>query len=527
MAGQLQELAQTDFSGGVNAVPSPYLVGPKQVSRIRNLILDEHGSLSTRDGYSIVTTSPDLSTPIVYRGVLNQTTGASFPFAIQTTGATGQLYRTDSTPWTAIGAARNYGFTPQSVTVVDKEFIAGGNAFTAVLYDGTTITPIAALAGQTIPPGAAHCAFHLGYVWVWNTNVATTTLDGSSSLRTSDANNPNSWPNANQTFISKDDGQVGMGLAEYTIAEAGISPSQTLIAFKNQSAYQITGVFGSSNFSIQKIKSDMGCVAPRTIQFAAGFGIMRLTHRGFALFNGVNDLIISEEIRPYILGHDDITGLNFPSIGRSWATQSQNPPLYVAACPTSSNNLTRFFVYDLIRKAWSVCDFPIDISCLSLFTTPSQQPVIHAGTSSTGQILQLFAQDPSDNGSLIPWSFTSRPYFMGSYMRPTFWRRLIVDMLFPTPSQAVTVNSTLTGLSSSVSKTMTFAGTGASATYNGSAQYDSGAVYDGASTVDGRQDVSIMKTAPSVKLAMSGSGNVRIRGLVYQARSKPLTKAVV
>lgn len=526
MAGNLQELAQTDFSGGVNAVPSPYLVGQKQVSRIRNLLLGEHGALSTRDGYSIVTTSPDLATPVVYRGALNQTNGASFPFAIQANNGAGALYRTDTTPWIAI-VTSGYGATPQSVTVVDQEFVARGNGFVPLLYVGTAGSLVTALAGQTVPPGAAHCAFHLGYVWIWNTNPATTTLDGPSSLRTSDANNPNSWPNANQTFISKDDGQVGMGLAEYTIAEAGISPSQTLIAFKNQSAYQITGVFGSSNFSIQKIKSDMGCVAPRTIQFAAGFGIIRLTHRGFALFNGVNDLIISEEIRPYILGHDDITGLNFPSIGRSWATQSQNPPLYVAACPTSSNNLTRFFVYDLIRKAWSVCDFPIDISCLSLFTTPSQQPVIHAGTSSTGQIIQLFAQDSSDNGSLIPWSFTSRPYFMGSYMRPTFWRRLIVDMLFPTPSQAVTVNSTLTGLSSSVSKTMTFAGTGASATYDGSSQYDSGAIYDGASTVDGRQDVSIMKTAPSVRLAMNGSGNVRIRGLVYQARSKPLTKAVL
>jgi len=73
----------------------------------------------------------------------------------------------------------------------------------------------------------------------------------------SDANAPNSWPNANQTFISKDDGQQGTGLATFTIAETGISPTQTLVCFKNFSTYQVTGVFGATSFGVQKVKSDM------------------------------------------------------------------------------------------------------------------------------------------------------------------------------------------------------------------------------------------------------------------------------
>lgn len=523
-AGQLQVISQRDFSGGVNAVASPYDVSQKQVARIRNLILDEHGAMRTRDGFSVITTSPDVTSPIVYRGVLNKNDLSSTPYAIQQAGVN-QLYNTSTTPWTLVASFSSAYNTPQTTTVLDQEIIAPGYEVPKI-YDGTSLIPITASGGQTVPPGAQHLVYHLGSIWLWNTNASTTTLDGPSSIRMSDINNPNSWPNANQTFIGKDDGQVGMGLATFTIAETGISPTQTLVVFKNYSGYQVTGVFGATNFAVQKIKSDMGCIAPRSIQFVSGYGVIRLTHKGFALYNGVDDRLISEEIRPYIFGQSDIQGLNFSALSRSWASQSQNPPLYVCACPTSTNGLSRLFVYDLVRRGWSICDFPVDFQTLTLFTTPLTQPTVHAGLSTSGRIVSLFAGATDDNGAPIDWSFRTRTHFLGSPTQMSFWRRMLMDVAV-TPTQDIAVNATLNGQPETIPATLTFTGTSSGSAWGDPETVWGSFTWGGDTMVDARADMSMLKGAPSMFFDVSGTGKVVIRALDIHARTKPLTRAVM
>lgn len=511
----LTAVGQKDFSGGINAVSNPYVLGEKQVLDIENMLLDEHGSLRTRDGYSVVTTAPNGEFSIRYRGVLTKTDGSSAPFAIRGRSPTlTELFRTDTDPWTLITSWNDTNalrLLPMSVTVIDREIIARGYN-TPLSFDGTTASPITAQTGQTVPPGGQHISFHLGSVWLWNTSPTTTALDGPSSLRMSDVNNPNSWPNANQTFVAKDDGQVGMGMATFTIAEAGISPTQTLVLFKNYSTYQVTGVFGSSSFSVQKVKTDMGCIAPRTIQFVSGFGIIRLTHRGFALFNGVDDRLISEEVRPHIFGGTGVSpGLHFGHVELSWAVQSQNPPLYIAACPTPSDNnggLSILFVYDLVRRTWSICRLPTtQLACMTLFALPSQRPVIHAGTFQTGQILSMFNGDQTDAGAAIPWRVRTRPFHLGSPTRYTFWRRALVDIAHQ-EEQTITVKAIpLAG--STVTKTVVSPGAGSD-------------------LADNRLDIDILQTAPAVTLEVSGTTPrpVRIRAVELHARPKPPTRAV-
>lgn len=524
MGQSAQALTQGDFSGGVNAVTSPYLLTKKQVARARNLILDEHGSLSTRDGFSVITTLPQTVVPVVYHDVLTRVNGSTYPFAIQNDNVSNTFYKMSGSTWSSVGTI-NSEVIPQAATVTDLLVLANGYQ-TPLTWNGTgALTPITATAGQTVPPGAKHLAFHLGGLYLWNTNDGTTSLDGPSSLRASDINNVNSWPNANQTFVAKDDGQQGMGLATFTVVETGISPTATLVLFKNYSTYQFIGVLGSSVSSLQRIKSDMGCVAPRTIQFCSGYGVIRLSHKGFSLFNGVEDKIISEEIRPYILGHEDILPLNFGSIERSWAVQAQNPPLYIAACPVGGTALNRIFVYDLIRRAWTICDYPINFSCLTLFETPTTQPAIRAGTDTHGWIVSLFNGDSSDNGVPVDWSFRSRSFFARSHMQPTFWRRGIIDAQIVGPQQ-VTMTSTLGGIPTTPSQTRQYlplAGVGA--TY-GSAIYGT-STYSVGSVTDQRQSFGIMRTAPNLYVDVSGSGNVRIRGLEFHCLPKKPTRVEV
>lgn len=214
-------------------------------------------------------------------------------------------------------------------------------AFNTVLNqstaDGTVIWisqgPVNAVPA---PRGAAHEIIYAGSLWVFNTSPTNTTdnFDGPSCLKMSDLNNPNSWNPLNVAFLDKDDGSQGMGLATYTIAESGIPPTGSLVAFKEFSTFQINGVFGASNFSIQRAQTDLGCVAPRSIQFVPGYGIVRMTHLGISMFDGVRDRLLSEEIRPYIFGGlPDVTGVDWNYIWFSKAALTASPPMYCCAVP--------------------------------------------------------------------------------------------------------------------------------------------------------------------------------------------------
>jgi hypothetical protein len=286
----------------------------------------------------------------------------------------------------------------------------GAPAFNAtegsIVVDGTVYWKnTGKVAAVTAPRGAAHGIIYAGSLWVGNTYPTSTTdnFDGPSCLKMSDLNNPNSWNPLNVAFLDRDDGTQITGLATYTIAESGIPPSGSLVVFKDFSTFQINGVFGASNFSIQRAQTDMGCMASRTIQFVPGFGIVRLTHLGFAMFDGVRDRLISEEIRPYLFGgQPDIAALDWNFAYFSKAAQVAQPPMYVVACPilppiatqdlaTPTTSLvahspglsvgTYYFVALAFRSDGSVhrtAEFPVVVSAANLeifIPPPSASPL--------------------------------------------------------------------------------------------------------------------------------------------------------
>lgn len=507
-----KQISQTDFSGGVNYVTNPYLTNQKQSSHIHNLILDEHGSLHTRGGLRTLTTSLDTDHPIIYRGVYIKNDGTEFPVAIHSITTGNKLYV--SSPWGLVGTFTTNELTPTMVQLNNKAIFLNGYE-TPFQWDGTTFSRITVSGGQTLPPGAKHGSFHLGAMWIWNTNPDTTTLDGPSSLRMSDANNPNSWPNTNQTFVSKDDGQVGMGCSSFTIVETGISPTATLVLFKNFSAYEVTGVFGAGNFSVQQVKSDMGCIAPRTIQFVSGFGLIRLTHKGFSLYNGVEDRLISEEIRPKIFGgisgNEFISGLDFSNIKVSYAAQIPNPPIYIAACPVSSSGeLTRIFFYDLVRRAWTIGDFPVALSCLALLLSPNSIPLVQAGAFTGGKIYEVFPINVfHDDGNHVEWSLKTRAYFNTNQMNPSYFRRLLINVLGE-PKHPVYVTPII---DNNPAQTQTFLmPDGGIGIPSHTSQ---------AALVDTVLSVDIMRAGHTVQFQIDGVGRSYIRGLEVHTTQKP------
>jgi hypothetical protein len=186
------------------------------------------------------------------------------------------------------------------------------------------------------PRGAAHGVVYAGSLWLANTYPYTTAdnQDGPTVLKMSDVNTLLSWNPLNVAFVGRDDGTQITGLATYSIAESGIAPIGSLVVFKEFETYQVIGVFGALDFSIQKAQTDMGCVAPRSIQFLPGYGLARLTHLGIAIFDGVRDRVISEEIRPYLFGGEpDIAQVDWSFAYLSKGTQTATPPMYVLAVP--------------------------------------------------------------------------------------------------------------------------------------------------------------------------------------------------
>jgi len=358
-------------------------------------------------------------------------------------------------------------------------------------------------------------------------------FDGPTSLRSSDLNNPNSWPLANQIFVDKDDGDPGMGMGQFTIAESGISPTTSQILFKQFKAYQMTGVFGSTNpaFTIQKVKTDMGCIAPRTIAFAPGFGLIRLTHRGFALFDGVDDKLISEEVRPLIFGNSIYAALDWTTIDKSYAAVVANPPLYLAACPLAGDGLTRLFVYDLVRRAWALFQYPMAIATMSLHLHPGAPPHLLLGDFADGQIQHTFAGDRDDNGIPISCQALLHPVSGSSPQTNSYFRRAVLKVTDVVEGQDIDclfiVGPVTSNPPRQIQKTVTVPvtvglGLGWGLQPWGTSPYGGLQIN---SEADLTVDLGVIGT--NLRPQFTWAGPLRLRGVEYHQRQKPLRRVSV
>lgn len=215
----------------------------------------------------------------------------------------------------------------------------------ATIADGQVVWKNSGSVATSSPPlGAAHCEVYAGSLWVANTRPSFNQQypsDGPSALWMSDANNPDSWNPLNTAQVARDDGTEIMGLKAFSIAEAGIPTTQQLVVFKNFTTYVVNGVFGAADFSIQQAETDQGCVAPRTIQFVPGFGLMRLTHLGFSYFDGIRDTLVSTDLHPYLFGdpnQPDIQPMDWAFSYFAKAAQVADPPMYICAVPVLGAN---------------------------------------------------------------------------------------------------------------------------------------------------------------------------------------------
>lgn len=523
MPSPLRPFSRTSFEGGIDAVSSPYRISPKHVLRATNMLLDETGALSVRDGITTIDRAPKTVRSILRLPYLIRVDRTLQFLAIARTLTDTQELYVRNVPWTSVGVFDTLYDTPTATPWLNKLYIAAGYEVPKV-WNGTALSALTPIDGShNVPPGAKHMVLHENSLWAWNTADTYSAYDGPDSLRASEPGDPNSWllPD-NQVFIARGDGQEGTGIGVFTIAETGISPNAILVAFKNFSAYQVNGIFGAANFTINRIQTDMGCLAPRSIQFLPGSGIMRLTHRGFALYNGLQDQLTSELVRPYIFGHDDINGLNWQFISRSTSTQLQNPPIYVCACPstTSTGGLDRVFIYDLARQAWTICTFPEPFATLDLILdTNTLPPYVLSGESQGTHVRQWQweGQVERDDRTPVPWLVRFQPLPVNSLLQRSYHRRVLIKLFHTRARQQLTVTIVLgpaTGGKSrrTITKTLTV---------RANAFPPGGPIQD---TVDADCFFDIGAKGEVQYMQLEGTGAMVLRGIEWHASGMPLSR---
>ena len=263
-------------------------------------------------------------------------------------------------------------------------------------------------------------------------------------------------------------------------------------------------------------------------KFAPGHGIIRLSHRGFALYDGVNDVLISEEIRPFLFGTIG-AGLNWAQITTAHAVIVPNPPMYLAWVPTTTNFPDTVLMYDLVRRSWTVLTYPVAASCSALETFVSgtafnitAQPQVLVGDTSSLHIRRLFQGDTTDDGTAITWSAILRA--VGGPQQNSYWRRAIVKLINATNAQAITWGVML---GPNVQGTTPRNKTGTLTTPNAAAlrQTFNGTTLVPNPELDMTMDIGLIGT--NLRLALSGSGPLTIRGVEYHHRPKPVSRPSV
>lgn len=303
-------------------------------------------------------------------------------------------------------------------------------ATNARVVNGSVVFEEAGPSAPPPPPGAETLVSHLGSLWAWNTSPTYTgQLDGPDALAMSDVDTAISWNPLNKLFLGKGDGTQGQGAAVMAVAEQGIASSPRLVLFKDFTTYEVMGSLPFA--SITQAQTDLGCIASRSIQFMALLaGIIRFTHKGFAIYRGAqagaDTHEISEPIRDYIFGSSDIAAVDFTraSLGRS--AQVQDPPMYLCLMPVVGGELTRVFALDVIQKGWVIFDFPHKVGTIATNTQAGIAPRVLVGDDGASPVVRRwFAGDPDWSGIPITASVRFGQVF-ASPTQPVYYRRVNV-----------------------------------------------------------------------------------------------------
>src|SRR3990167_2940764 len=98
----------------------------------------------------------------------------------------------------------------------------------------------------------------------------------------------------------------------------------------------------------------------------------------------------------------------------------------VCLCPTSGAALTRMFIYDLVRRAWTIANFSQNLATVQLILDAGQLPSVLTGDWDAGYVRELFDSATNDDGTAIQWFLRTRAYSAGTTAERAYLRRMLL-----------------------------------------------------------------------------------------------------
>lgn len=275
----------SDFSGGLNTSVTPSKLALNFTPSMSNVYIDETlGQLRKRGGSDTVISTSGLSTIVFSRRYVD---AAGVEHLIISDNST-VLQTDDFQTFTSIKTNLSGSSELDGVQVNDEYWFSNGSN-SVFKWNGTTTNVLDGNNGFPDVPKGKYIEYHQNRVWLFNT-----TRDASEvrfcSVTSSDGFivSPSSaiaWPEINQFYVSRGDGQVGTGMK----ADWGI-----LSFYKENNLHKL---LGDDEFTYRpyKVSDDAGTVSDKTIVFLDGYEYF-LDGEGIYRYNGTSVERISDAI---------------------------------------------------------------------------------------------------------------------------------------------------------------------------------------------------------------------------------------
>jgi hypothetical protein len=180
------------------------------------------------------------------------------------------------------------------------------------------------------------------------------------------------------------------------------------------------------------------------------------------VFDGVNDRVISEQIRPYLFPSNDpdlsdIVVADANWLPLSWGCQTANPPMYCVFIPvgTSNGELTEALCFDLVLKNWSVVNLPFPIGTACQVRPVTSNPVTLLGSYSdgtlqrwqAGDVLWATASAGSGTTAKVSWSVRIPTTASKAPDERLFCRRIVIrGQVGDLPGSTININPRIAGV---------------------------------------------------------------------------------
>lgn len=378
----------TNLSGGINVKTAPIILKDSETELILNYHLDNIGSLTKRNGYSIYLTQPVAGKSCNGLYQFNDTSGNTSEqlyVANNSAGTNGVIYYNNSGTWTAALSTDTASKKTRFATFIDYVFRVNGTDVVKSSTDGITW-------GTTNCPATITPAFIANFqdrVYLSNGGSATASRVWFSSLPSSGAI---TWTTASDYFdVNPDDGD------QITALE---NNGNRLLIFKNRAMYRWTfgatepdRLIGAGTSSQESVKTnfDLG------ITFFAN-------QRGIYAYTGGRPKLVSRKIQKFIDAVSDWTNV-FGEV------DIDHYYLYVGNITVDGRTFTNsMFVYHISLDAWTVYTFATPITWMSRLMPTSPVENIYFG-SNDGRTYQ-FLSGTNDNTSSINGEVLTKEYLL-------------------------------------------------------------------------------------------------------------------